>query len=59
MDFSISIVENSRPAYVAKPVFDGDKIFEIGLEPIVAWQVAFDPKDTDGEVPVQFLLPFM
>ena len=42
----VSIIENTRPAYIAEPVpNEKGVIVEIWLEPIVAWKVSYDESD--------------
>ncbi len=41
--WSVTIVPNNRPAYVAEPIEGENGIEDIVLEAIVAWQVFYDP----------------
>ena len=55
MKILVSIVSNSRPAYVAEPVTDGDKVTEIVLEPVTAWKVIYEldeNSDVGSSVPI-------
>lgn len=49
MTYLKTFVPNSRPAYVAEPLVDGDRAVEIILEPIVAWQISY-ASDEDNDM---------
>ncbi len=48
----VAIVPNSRPAFVAEPVSDENKVVEIVLEPVVAWKIVYesDPSNEFNDI---------
>lgn len=47
MPYSVAIIENSMPAYIAEPVTDENNVAEIILEPIVAWKVIYESTESN------------
>lgn len=48
MENLVSVVSNTRPAFIAQPHFDEeDNIFEVDLEPIVAWKIIYNSNIED------------